>query len=543
MLPGCTPWPGDVARRYRAEGWWAGETFGGLLRDRARAYGDRVAIVDGERRITYRELDERADRLAAGLARIGIGARDRVVLQLPNMAELFDVFFAIQRIGAVPIMALPAHRIAEIGHFAAFSQAAAYVIADRHGGFDYRKLARDVREQAPALRHVIVAGDPGGDQNLALDDLYDEPADLPGPEPSDVAVLQLSGGSTGVPKLIPRTHDDYLCAVRSCLRELPMGADDAYLGALPITHNFPWVSPGALGALDSGARVVLARYPSPDVVFPLIAAERVTATSVVPPLALAWLQAAERSTADLSSLRVLQIGGAKCGTELARRITPGFGCTLQQVFGMAEGLINMTHLDDPEEVIAGTQGRPCGPRDEFRVVAPDGTEAGADQEGELYARGPYTVRGYWTGPGPDSPGAAEIAAHNARTFTADGFYRTGDLVRVRPDGNLVVTGRVKDQINRGGEKIAPEEVENHLLAHPGVFDAAVTGVPDAYLGERTWAYVIPRGEPVAPAELTRFVRERGLAAYKIPDRIELVEEFPTIGVGKIAKRRLRDDDA
>ena len=541
MLPGFTPWPEDVARRYRADGWWSGETFGRLLRERARAYGDRVAVVDGERKVSYRELDERADRLAAGLQRIGVGHGDRVVLQLPNMAELFDVFFAIQRIGAVPIMALPAHRIAEIGHFAGFSQAAAYVVADRHGGFDYRNLARGVREQAPGLRHVIVAGDPG-EGNLALDDLYDEPVELTEPDPSDVAVLQLSGGSTGVPKLIPRTHDDYLCAIRGCLRELPMGEDDAYLGALPITHNFPWVSPGALGALDRGARVVLARHPSPDVVFPLIAAERVTSTSVVPPLALAWLQAVERSPADLSSLRVMQIGGAKCGTELARRITPGFGCTLQQVFGMAEGLINMTRLDDPEEVIAGTQGRPCCPADEFRVVGPDGTDLPDDQEGELYARGPYTVRGYWTGPDPDSPDAAEIAKHNARTFTDDGFYRTGDLVRRRPDGNLVVTGRVKDQINRGGEKIAPEEVENHLLAHPGVFDAAVTGVPDAYLGERTWAYVIPRGEPVAPAELTRFVRERGLAAYKIPDKIELVEEFPTIGVGKIAKRRLRDDD-
>ncbi len=528
MLPGCPTWPEDLARRYRQAGYWRGETFGALLRARAAEHGDRVAIVDERRRITYAELDERADRLAAGLRELGIGAQDRVVLQLPNIAEFFEVCFALFRLGAVPVFALPSHRLTEISYFCEFSAAEAYITCDVEAGFDHRALAAEVAGKVPELERVLIAGDPGDSGFTALSDVDASPSEVDGPDPGDIAFLQLSGGSTGVPKLIPRTHDDYLYSFRASNDICGVTADTVYLAALPIAHNFPMSSPGTFGVLHAGGRVVLARRSSPDEVFPLIERERATLVAAVPPLALVWLDAAEHTEHDLASLRVLQIGGAKCSEEVARRVRPVLGATLQQVFGMAEGLVNYTRLDDPEEVIVSTQGRPISPDDEVLVVDDDDDPVAPGETGHLLTRGPYTIRGYY-----------QAEEHNAKAFTPEGFYRTGDVVRFTAGGDLVVEGRAKDQINRGGEKVAAEEVENHLLAHPSVHDAAVVSMPDPYLGERSCAFVVPRGEAPKPRKLIKFVRQRGLAGYKVPDRVEFVEEFPQTGVGKVSKRDLR----
>ncbi|MGX6449299.1 (2,3-dihydroxybenzoyl)adenylate synthase, partial [Patulibacter sp. S7RM1-6] len=356
------------------------------------------------------------------------------------------------------------------------------------------------------------------------------------PAPSDVAFLQLSGGSTGVPKLIPRTHDEYLYTLRRSAELCGLTPRGVYLAALPVAHNYPLSSPGIMGALYAGARVVLAPDPSPRTAFGLIARERVTITGVVPPLAHAWLDAAAGSRAgadDLSSLEVLQVGGAKLAEEVARRVRPTLGCTLQQVFGMAEGLVCYTRLDDDEETVVSTQGRPMADDDELRVLDDEDRPVPPGGTGHLLTRGPYTIQGYY-----------RAEEHNARAFTPDGWYRTGDVVRLTAAGNVVVEGRDKDQINRGGEKIAAEEVENHLLAHPGVHDAALVAMPDEFLGERTCAFVVVRdGAELRPAELRAFVRDRGLAAFKVPDRVELVDALPRTNVGKVSKKALRAEIA
>lgn len=530
VLPGCPTWPQEFAERYRSAGFWGDDTLGSVLREQARRHGSKTAVVSGDLRVSYSELDHRADQLASGLLRLGIRRDDRVVVQLPNVAEFHDVCFALFRIGAVPVMTLPALRSSEITHLCASTEAVAFVVAASDEGFDFLGLAEQVRAAVPSLKWVLAAGSsPGDSRCLPLETLYDDPApgDTNGPAPHDVALLQLSGGTTALPKLIPRTHADYLYTARTCAEISGFDEDSVYLAALPMAHNFPLVSPGVIGAVTVGATCVLAPLPSPDVAFPLVATERVTHTSVVPPLALIWLEAVS-DRHDLSSLRVLQVGGAKCSAEVAKRIRPTLGCTLQQAFGMAEGLICFTRLDDPEEVIVHTQGRPVSPGDEFRIVDASGQEVPEGETGELLTRGPYTIRGYYL-----------ADDHNARTFTPDGFYRTGDLVRLRPDGNLAVEGRAKDQINRGGEKIAAEEVENHLLAHPSVHDAAVVALPDVFLGERSCAYVIPSGAAPSTAELTAFLHERGIAAYKVPDRFRFVDSFPLTGVGKVSKKDLR----
>ncbi|MFD9323675.1 (2,3-dihydroxybenzoyl)adenylate synthase [Streptomyces sp. NPDC060053] len=534
LTPGvdAPTWPDGFAARYRAAGHWRGETFGGVLRARAAAHPDRVALVDPapERRTwTYRELDERADRLAAGFAARGIGRGDRVVVQLPNVGEFVEVVFALFRIGALPVYALPAHRYTEVSYFCSFTEAVAYVVPDTHAGFDHRELASRVRKAAPRLRHVFVAGEPG--EHTPLSEVPCAP-DGPRtePRPHELAFLQLSGGTTGMPKLIPRTHDDYLYSLRGSNEICGVDADTRFLVVLPAAHNFPMSSPGWLGVLYAGGTTVLCPKPDPATAFPLVERERITMTGLVPPLALVWTEAAAAARPDLSSLELMLVGGAKYSAEAARRLEPALGCRLMQVFGMAEGLVNYTRLDDDPETVATTQGRPISPDDEVRIVDDAGHDVPEGEFGQLLTRGPYTIRGYWKAP-----------EHNAKAFTEDGFYRTGDIVRRTPSGHLVVEGRAKDQINRGGEKIAPEEIENIVLAHPSVHDVSVVSVPDPYLGERSLAYVILRAgaAPLKPAAVKRFVRERGVAAYKVPDLVEFVDAFPHTGVGKVNKKQLR----
>ncbi|WP_395107613.1 (2,3-dihydroxybenzoyl)adenylate synthase [Actinomadura sp. SCN-SB] len=526
MLEGCVPWPEEFALEYRRAGYWTGDTLGELSRRWARDYGDRVAIVAADRRWTYRELDARADRLAAGLHRLGIGSADRVVVQLPNVPEFVVLCLALFRLGALPVLALPPHRHSEITYLCRLSEAVAYVIPDVHMGYDYRTLAAEAQAAAPTLRHVLVAGDPG--PYTSLDTVDAEPlAAAPAPNPRGVALFLLSGGTTGLPKLIPRTHNDYAYNVRASAEVCGLDRNSTYLVSLPVAHNFAFGCPGVLGTLSAGGKVVLAGSPSPDEAFPLIERERVTFTALVPPLALLWMDAAEWSPDDLSSLRLLQVGGAKFAREAAARVEPTLGCRLQQVFGMAEGLLNYTLLDDPEETVLSTQGRPLSDGDEIRIVDENDEDVNAGEVGELLTRGPYTLRGYYRAP-----------EHNAKAFTPDGYYRTGDLVRRVPSGHLIVEGRVKDQINRGGDKVSAEEIEDNALAHPNVHDIAVVAMPDRLLGEKTCAYVVPRGTAPTLDELTGFLSTRGLAAYKLPDRLEVITSLPRTGVGKIDKKEL-----
>ena len=540
MLDGCIPWPAEVAARYRERGYWQGQTLGDLVDRWAAEYGERVAIVSGDECVSYRELRRRVDRLALHLLRLGLRPSERMVVQLPNVPEFVYLYYACARIGVLPVMALPAHRYAEISYLVEHSEAAAYAIPATFRGYDYRDLAGEVRRAAPGLREVLVAGDGGPEGTVSLAELLADPIETREPpsrlaehrpDPADVALFLLSGGTTGLPKLIPRTHDDYAYNSRASAAVSGFGPDTVYLVGLPISHNFPLASPGIQGVFQNGGTVVLANRSEPTEAFALIERERVTATSLVPALAIRWIEVPERERFDLSSLRVLQVGGARLNPEAARRVRPSLGCRLQQVFGMAEGLLNYTRLDDPDHEIVETQGRPCSPDDEIRIVDEEDRDVRPGSPGHLLARGPYTIRGYYRAP-----------EHNQRAFTADGFYRTGDVVRLSPAGNLIVEGREKDMINRGGEKISAEEIENLILAHPSVLTAAVVAMPDPALGERSCAYVIPRpGAALTLAELLAFLRAKRIARFKLPERLELVASFPLTSVGKVSKKELRED--
>ena len=327
VLEGTVPWPDEVAREYEKAGWWRGQDLGAEIAAVAATRPDAIALVDGGTRISYRSLLARADALATRLARLGLRPGMRIVVQLPNCWPFVVLTLACLRSGIVPVMALPAHRRHELAYLCEHSEARALAVPDMLRGFDHQQLAEELLAASPTLEHVLVVGPDVRHQDLTA--LCAEPegaevgAAVPDPpDPAGVAVFLLSGGTTGLPKLIARTHNDYSYNARASAELCRLGEGTVYLVSLPASHNFPLACPGLLGAFGVGASVVLAPAPSPDVCFELIERERVTVTALVPPMARMWTDNAEWDTHDRSSLRLLQVGGAKLDGELARRIPP-----------------------------------------------------------------------------------------------------------------------------------------------------------------------------------------------------------------------------
>lgn len=533
-LEGFVPFPPDRAARYRAAGYWTGRTVDSMLSDAAQRWPDRVGVLDADtapgspQRLSFAQLDERAEHAAAGLAELGIAAGDRVLLQLPNGREFAVALFALLRAGAIPVMCLPGHRAAELGHFAAVSDATALLIPDSASGFDYRPMAQSLVQDHPGLRHVIVNGDPGPFASWSQVCAHRGQRPTPGTaDPGSPALLLVSGGTTGTPKLIPRTHDDYVYNATASAEVCGLTGDDVYLVALPAAHNFPLACPGLLGAIAVGATTVFLNNPSPESAFDAIVRHRVTVTALVPALANLWAQATEWEPVTPTSLRLLQVGGAKLEADDARRIRETLTPGLQQVFGMAEGLLCYTRPGDPPSVVDRTQGRPLSADDELRIVDDAGRPVPDGVEGELTVRGPYTLNGYF-----------RAENDNARCFDPDGFYRSGDLVRRRADGYLEVTGRVKDVIHRGGETVAAGDLEEHLRAHPAISSAAAVALPDPYLGEKICAAVVFAGNPLTLTELNDYLDRRGVARHARPDVLTQMTAFPTTPVGKVDKKAI-----
>ncbi|MFE6900439.1 (2,3-dihydroxybenzoyl)adenylate synthase [Streptomyces sp. NPDC057717] len=443
MLDGCTPWPEEFVDRYWAAGHWRGNTLDNLLRGWALQYGPRTALVHDGTRITYANLNRRVDRMAAGFRLRGLRSGQRVVVQLPNVPEFVVTVFALMRLGAVPVFCPVSHRASEISHIVHVTQAVGYVGPSKHQGFDHMAMAGEVAAQGPFLRRVFTLEEPGapssyggltvdasGCHYFPLGSIDAPPERAVARSAGQVAFFLLSGAATSAPQLIPRTHNDYAYQARAAAELVSLTEDDVYLAALPAEFHFAFGCPGIVGTLSVGGTVVLVENSGPAECLPVIERERVTVTSVMPAVAQLWLDALPTVQADLSSLRLVQIGDAPVHRATAERIAPELGCRLQQVFGMAEGLLILTRPTDPDETVLTTQGRPLSPDDEIRIVDVDGKDVPEGEPGELLARGPYTVRGYYRAPD-----------RNAHAFTTDGYLRTGDLVRRTPDGNLVVTGR------------------------------------------------------------------------------------------------------
>ncbi|MFJ3582067.1 AMP-binding protein [Streptomyces sp. NPDC090127] len=454
MLDGCTPWPEEFVDRYWAVGHWRGNTLDNLMRGWALQYGPRTALVHGETRLTYAALNRRVDRMAAGFRLRGLRPGQRVVVQLPNVPEFVVTAFALMRAGAVAVFCPLAHPASGVAELVRVTQAVGYVASSAHEAFDHTALAADVAARWPFLRRVFtleapgasspyggLSTDPSGCQYSPLGSIDAAPEPALAQSADQVAFFLLADGDAAEPRLVPRTHDDVAYQARAAAESVALTEDDVYLAALPGASPFALGGPGIVGTLSVGGTVVLAESPDPAGCLPAVERERVTVTSLVPDVARLWLDALPTVQADVSSLRLVQLGGppphdvsphdVSPQRAVAERIGAAFGCRLQQVFGMAEGVFTLTGPAAPDASALATQGRPLSPDDQIRIVDADGRNVPDGEAGELLARGPYTLRGYYRAP-----------ERNARAFTADGYFRTGHLARRTADGDLVVTGRL-----------------------------------------------------------------------------------------------------
>ncbi|MGH7611629.1 MAG: (2,3-dihydroxybenzoyl)adenylate synthase [Candidatus Dormibacteria bacterium] len=513
-LDGVVPYPPEFQARYRQLGYWQDQTLDQVFSPLFASGGSRTALVAGAIALSYSQLGEASARLAGGLYRLGLRARDRVVIHLPNCPEFVILHFALQRLGVIPVMALAAHRRYELEHYVNLTEAQAYFGSDP-------ELAAELRARGPSLRHTLMRH-----ELLQLEG--DEPPRLD-IDPQDPCLLLLSGGTTGIPKLIPRTHNDYVYNTRLASQAQAICEESVQLCVLPLAHNMPLACPGVQGLLLHGGRVVLAASTRAADALPAIADHGVTHVAAVPALYIRWLADPLAQRTDLSSVRLLQSGGQRLQPEVRRQLARIFpNAFVQENFGMSEGTLFFTRPTDPEEVRLETVGFPVSPDDEVRLTDEEGAEVAPGEVGELTVRGPYTLRGYY-----------RAEDYNPRVFTPDGFYRSGDLMRRHPSGAYLVEGRIKDLVNRGGEKISAEEVENLILTHPAVRNVACVPVPDPVLGERMCACVILRaGRSLSLEELGAHLLGLGVAKFKLPERLELVEDLPLSAFGKVSKKTL-----
>jgi 2,3-dihydroxybenzoate-AMP ligase len=536
VLEGFVGFPPEFTARYRAKGYWQDRSLRDQFADNVfTPFADRNSVSAGDVSVTYGELDAISEKLALNLWGLGLRPLDRVVVMLPNVIEFVYLYFALQKLGAIPICALATHRYHELSQFTGIAQAKAVFAPQSARDFEFALMITRVRNENACLEHGIILGDaPDGFLSFA-ELLAREPTaandvlDAIAIDPTDPAVFQLSGGTTGVPKLIPRTHNDYWLNSNLATSVTEIYPDSCLLLVLPIGHNLPLACPGLQGFMMKGAKVVLSTSARPEDVFTLVQKHRVTHIHVVPALLIRWINDPNIGDYDLSSLRMIQSGGQRLQPEIrlkTRALIPSV--FVQENFGMSEGTLMYVRTTDPEDVQLETVGRTICEDDEVRLIGGDGKEVPFGEVGELCVRGPYTLRGYY-----------RVPEHNARVFTADGFYCSGDLMRQHPSGNYMVEGRIKDVINRGGEKISAEEVENLILQYPAVQNVACVAMPDPILGERMCACVISKtGQTVEFSALISFLEGKEFARHKLPERLELMDDFPLSTFGKVSKKSL-----
>src|SRR3954465_15642194 len=529
-LKGVVPFPPEFAKRYREKGYWQDKSLAEEFAVVFRKYANRLALIDGGGEDTYADIDRITDNLALNLLELGLKPLDRVVPALPNIAEFVMLYFALQKISGIPIAALVTHRFAEINQFVQLSGATTVVYPERQSDFEFEPMIKRVKAENPHLKFAISLP--------KLKELIAQPAKLPKSElakikidPTDPCIFQLSGGTTGIPKLIPRTHNDYAYNSNTAAPVCGVTGDSVLLLALPIAHNLPLACPGVQGYFFQGGQGVLSPTPPPEAMFELIQKHKVTHLKVVPALLVRMINDPSLARFDLSSLRLIQSGGQRMQPEVRLRthqlIPSSF---VQENFGMSEGMLFFVRLDDPQEVKLETCGRPNCPDDGVLLLHDDDRPVADGEVGELTCRGPYTLRGYYG-----------VPEYNKKQFTRDGFYRSGDLMRKHPSGNYIVEGRKKDLINRGGEKISAEEIENLILSPPAVQNVACVPVPDPNLGEKMCAcLVLKPGTHLALAELVAFLKEKEIAKFKLPERMKIVDDFPVSTFGKVSKKALSD---
>ena len=515
----------DVEKKI-AEGLLENKTLHEALYDICRKYGQKTALVDENGKMTYSMLWSESNRIAALFYDAGLRKGDNVLLQMPNSIEYVTVLFALFILGARPALMLQDHSETELFSVGELIQPTAFITVEAELGVEYGMRARCMAEKIPSIKKVFLNKETDYATSIYKKcNLAMLPFGLDEPAPYDIALFLLSGGTTGTPKVIPRIHAAYLCNAKLSAERCGVSEGSVYLAVLSTSHDYPLCQPGLLGTLFEGGKSVLARTASPEEGLDWIEKEGVTFTQLVPAVASIWVKAAQNHNVKLQHI---EIGAAKLEWELATKIKETFHCRIVQGYGLGEGITCFTSVEDPDEVAFQTQGKPISFGDRIRIVDENGNDVRQGDAGELLEKGPYTFYGYYHAP-----------ERNKDIFTADGYLKTGDKALITKEGNLVILGRVREQINRAGENIIPEEIESFIRQCEYVKDVAVIGIPDEQLGEAICAIVVKKEKEMKLEELCSFLSTLKIAHYKYPDRLVYVDELPYINVGKVDKKRLK----
>lgn len=538
-MNGVVPYQKEDIDTYRSRGWWLNLTLSDLFDKACDLYPRKEAIVEGKSRYTYAELKETVENTAVGFLQNGIEPGDRVMIQLPNCAEFIFVYYALQKIGAIPLVLVPRHNYHEISHLCTLIGARGWVLPWRYGKIQYEELIEDVKKVSPQLARIFIQGEGGSKETIHLEAMVEsvaagtaDPIDLAQfrPDPLAVCTIIPTGGTTGFPKAVPRTHECYFNNAEYLAKAYELNSLDTMLLTTPVGHNLAMVI-GVVGCISSFTKMVLLDSADPADICGTVERENVTATAMVPVLVSRILDFKDTDQYDLSSLRMVYAGGAHSPAELVKALKQKLGCQYVNGFGMSEGPVTQTRLYDPDERIENTIGEPCCPYDQFRILGEDGRFLENGRDGELVVKGPGVFTGYLNAP-----------AENEKSFTKEGYFRTGDMARINSDGTISITGRIKDIIIRGGENISAVEVEESVIVHPDIEQVSAVGMPDKQMGERVCVYVKTRnGSRIELAELVDFLKARKVSVLRIPERIEHIDSFPMTKAEKIDKKLLRED--
>jgi 2,3-dihydroxybenzoate-AMP ligase/mycobactin salicyl-AMP ligase len=425
------------------------------------------------------------------------------------------------------------------------TEAKAWVVPLRYEKIDYHPMIKAIQAGSTHLKHIVVIDpregrdEPWPEGTLSFNTLLQK-VDLKKyskdtlrslrPDPDEICHLMPTGGSTGLPKLVPRTHNDFLCNFDYRAKAWQRSAHDITLIATPVTHNMA-IEVSMNPAFLTGGKVVMIPSTRPKDILEAIEKERVTTMILAVAQVQQIIDFSDLNRHNVASLQVIATGGSHMPSELIKKVYDKLGCKFFNVFGMSEGPCTQTRWQDPDEAVFHTVGRPICPYDEFKVIDADGRDLPRGTEGELVVRGPCIFRGYF-----------KAEAENQEAFTADGFFRTGDIAKFDPEGRLIITGRKKDIIIRGGENISAREVEELILSHPKVEQVAAVGMPDPVLGERVCAFIKSKqGMRVSFEEIISYLKEKKTSVLYLPERIETIDELPLTNVGKVDKKRLREE--
>jgi non-ribosomal peptide synthetase component E (peptide arylation enzyme) len=539
QFDGFVPYDPEAARVYDRRRWWLGLTLGDVLDKVSDLYPAKEALVGEGKRYTYSDLRRLVDNMAYRLVGEGFKPGDTVLLQLPNWPEFVIAYFALQKAAVVPVLLTVNHTAREVAHLADLTKPKGWILPGRYRKSDFMPVIRKVREDHPTLDRVIVVGDEALEGCLTFNGLIGDVADRRDvdrvldrvhPQPTDVCQILPSGGTTGLPKGAPRTHNDYLCNVEYKSKAWYINVTDTCLVASTVGHNLALLV-CVTGPIFHGGKVVLLDSTYPQDFCRTVQDEKITCTGLVPTLISRIVNFDGLAEYDLSSLTKVYVGAANSPPELVKAVEAKLGSRYINAFGMVEGPCSQTRPDDGFDLRCNTIGRPICPYDDFRTLDQDGNPTAAGVEGELAAKGPGIFTGYFRNP-----------QANKTAFTPDGYFRTGDLAVIDENGTIRITGRIKDIIIRGGENIAARDVEDLISSHPRVEYVSVVGMPDPDLGEQVCAFIKPApGKTLSSEEIVEHLGKIGASKMLCPARIEFVEEIPLTAAGKADKKILKKD--